>query len=63
MKVKNFAVLYVLSEIENCDIVECYVQLEDSTLYEYREPEQAPISPPYAHFLSLQHNHKIRTLH
>ncbi|XP_023721377.1 putative tRNA (cytidine(32)/guanosine(34)-2'-O)-methyltransferase isoform X2 [Cryptotermes secundus] len=39
------------------------LQLEDSTSYEYREPEQAPISPPYAHFLSLQHNHKIRTLH
>lgn len=39
------------------------LQLEDSTSYEYREPEQAPISPPYAHFLSLQHNHKIRNLH
>jgi hypothetical protein len=41
----------------------CYFQLEDSKSYEYREPEQAPISPPYAHYLSLQHDHKIDTLH
>lgn len=35
------------------------LQLEDSKSYEYREPEQAPISPPYAYYLTLQHNHKI----
>lgn len=39
------------------------LQLDDSKSYEYREPEHAPVLPPYAHYLTLQHNHKIQTPH
>ncbi|XP_069694297.1 tRNA (cytidine(32)/guanosine(34)-2'-O)-methyltransferase-like [Periplaneta americana] len=37
------------------------LELEDRE-YTYTEPEQVPIEPPYAHFLSLQQDGKIRNI-